>query len=82
MHLKPAAHRVLTSLEQPFYQLLAAAAQREHISLSQKVRDLLKSALELEEDEALEALVEERKKRGGKFLNHGDFWRRAHSRTQ
>ena len=44
------------------YQAVESLARRDQVSLSQKTRDLLVGALELAEDAALEALVEQRKK--------------------
>lgn len=75
MHTKSATRRVLTNLEQPLYQWVLLAAERDHLSLSQKVRDLVKEALILEEDRALEALVMERKRNRAKSIPHGKFWR-------
>jgi hypothetical protein len=45
--------RVNVILEEPLYQELSLWAKREGISLSLKVRDLVKEALAIEEDRAL-----------------------------
>lgn len=57
-------------------------AKRDSVSLSQKARDLLCDALEIEEDEALEALVSDRMRRGGKFIPHDAFWREVRRRRK
>ncbi len=63
----PATQPRLTAVvEPPLYAAVETLAQRDHVSLSQKVRDLLLGALDLMEDAALEALVEERRKRSKK----------------
>lgn len=59
----PATHPRLTAVvEPPLYEAVESLAQRDHVSLSQKVRDLLLGALELAEDAALGGLVEQRRK--------------------
>ncbi len=42
--------RVITVLEKPLYQRIRQAARAEGVSLSAKVRDLLREAMELEDD--------------------------------
>ena len=42
--------RIITVLEKPLYQRIKQAAKSQGISLSAKVRDLLREAVELEED--------------------------------
>lgn len=42
--------RLITVLERPLYQRLKRAAKAEGVSLSAKARDLLREAIELEED--------------------------------
>ena len=64
--------RLTTVVEPPLYAAVEALAERDHVSLSQKVRDLLLGALDLMEDAALEALVEERRKRSKKTHSLAD----------
>ncbi|CAI4032373.1 Antitoxin, RHH family protein [Nitrospira tepida] len=52
--------RVNVVLEEPVYEGLRRWAKREGVSLSLKVRDLVKEALEAEEDRALAQLAESR----------------------
>jgi hypothetical protein len=42
--------RVMAVVEKPLYQRIKQAARAEGLSLSAKVRDLLREAMELEED--------------------------------
>ena len=58
-----AVHPRLTAVvDPPLYKVVEILARRDRVSLSQKVRDLLIGAVELSEDAALDALVEQRKK--------------------
>ncbi|MBI5198594.1 MAG: toxin-antitoxin system, antitoxin component, partial [Nitrospirae bacterium] len=52
--------RINVVLEKPLYNSVQHLAEKEGISLSLKVRDLIKEALELEEDIALTVFVEKR----------------------
>ena len=59
----PATHPRLTTVVEPaLFEAIETLADRDQVSLSQKVRDLLLGALELAEDAALEGLVEQRRK--------------------
>ena len=63
-------HPRLTAVVEPvLYDAVEALARRDHVSLSQKVRDLLLGALELTEDAALEALVRQRRKSSKTFYS-------------
>jgi metal-responsive CopG/Arc/MetJ family transcriptional regulator len=68
--------RVNVVLEKPLYEELRRWAQREGVSLSLKVRDLVKEALEEEEDRILVRLAEEREKTfdRAKALTHRELW--------
>jgi len=52
--------RINVVLEKPLYQAVEWLASKEGVSLSLKVRDLVKEALEIEEDIALSAFAEKR----------------------
>jgi len=54
--------RVNVVLEKPLYDGLRRWAERDKVSLSLKVRDLVKEALESQEDRALAIFAEEREK--------------------
>jgi len=54
--------RVNVVLEKPLYEGLRRWAERDKVSLSLKVRDLVKEALESQEDRTLATFAEEREK--------------------
>ena len=68
--------RVNVVLEKSLYHEIERLAKREGVSLSLKVRDLVKEALEIEEDIALSAFAEEREKtfRKSTALRHSKVW--------
>ena len=69
--------RVNVVLEKPLYNNVERLAERDGVSLSLKVRDLVKEALEIEEDIGLAVLAEARGKtfNRAKSLKHGEVWR-------
>jgi metal-responsive CopG/Arc/MetJ family transcriptional regulator len=70
--------RVNVVLEKPLYRNVERLAKRDGVSLSLKVRDLVREALEIEEDLALGAWAETREKtfRRSTALTHDDVWKR------
>ncbi len=72
--------RVNIVLERPLYEALSRFARRDGVSLSLKARDLLKSALETEEDAGLVRFAEKRERSFDrkKALTHRETW--AHLR--
>jgi len=68
--------RVSVVLEKPLYKKIEDLAKREGVSMSLKVRDLVKEAVELEEDVSLSAFAEEREQtfKEDKALKHEDVW--------
>ena len=68
--------RIIVVLEKPLYDAITRFAKKEGVSLSLKVRDLVKEALEIEEDIALAHFAEEREKtfRKKKSLKHDEVW--------
>jgi len=73
----PTKHpRVNVVLEKPLYESVRRLAEREKISLSLKVRDLVREALEAEEDAALAEFAEERERifRPSRGLTHKQVW--------
>jgi predicted DNA-binding ribbon-helix-helix protein len=63
-------------LEKPLYNNVERIAERDGVSLSLKVRDLVKEALEIEEDIGLAQLTEIREKTftRKKSLKHDKVW--------
>lgn len=68
--------RINVVLEKPLYKSVKYLAEKEGVSLSLKVRDLIKEALELEEDMALTAFAEKREENfsKAKALKHNEVW--------
>lgn len=68
--------RINVVLERPLYRNVERMAKKDGVSLSLKVRDLVKEALEIEEDIALAGIAEEREKTftRRKSLSHNEVW--------
>lgn len=54
--------RINVVLDMPLYKNVQFLAKKDGVSLSAKVRDLLKDALEIQEDIYLSAMAEERER--------------------
>lgn len=54
--------RIHTLLEPPLYELVKALARKEGLSLSEEARDLIREAVELREDRALDLFARARRK--------------------
>ena len=69
--------RVNVVLERPVYDALGRLARREGTSLSTTARDLLRHALETQEDLALAEIAEERERtlERSATLTHARVWR-------
>ena len=63
-------------LEKPLYDSVRRLAAKEEISLSLKIRDLVKDALDAQEDVVLADVAEEREKtfRRARGLSHKQVW--------
>ena len=68
--------RINIVVDPPLYELIEQRAQRQGVSMSLVTRDLIREALEMEEDVALGQLAEEREKtfRKETALSHDDVW--------
>jgi hypothetical protein len=68
--------RINVVLEKPLYHTIEKLANRDGISLSLKVRDLVKEALEIEEDTALSVFAQKRERTftRTKALKHPEVW--------
>lgn len=68
--------RVNVVLEKPLYRDIEHLAKRDGVSLSLKMRDLVKEAMEIEEDIVLSVLAEKREKtfRKSTALKHDEVW--------
>ena len=68
--------RINVVLEKPLYDSVRRLAEKEDVSLSLKIRDLVRAALEADEDAALAQFAEEREKSFKRFhaLTHKQVW--------
>jgi hypothetical protein len=68
--------RINVVLEEPLYKSIKRLAKKDGVSLSLKVRDLVKEALEMEEDVALSVFAGLREKsyKKTKALKHDEVW--------
>ena len=74
--------RINAVLEKPLYQSIERLATRDGVSLSLKVRDLVREALEIEGDIALAGIARGRERTLPKAqaLRHDEVWQRWPSR--
>ena len=68
--------RINVVLNNLLYQDVRLLAEKDNVSLSAKVRDLLKEALEIQEDIALSGFAEKRERtwNDSNALTHDDVW--------
>ena len=68
--------RINVVLEKPLYDSIKRLAKKDGVSLSLKARDLVKEALEIQEDIALSHFAEKRGRtfRKTKALKHSEVW--------
>jgi len=68
--------RIHVVLEKPLYESVRRLAEKEEVSLSLKIRDLVREALAAQEDAALAEFAEEREKtfRRSQGLSHKQAW--------
>ncbi len=68
--------RINVVLEKPLYDNIERLAKKDGVSLSLKVRDLVKEALEIQEDIALSSFAGKRERtfRKKKALKHNEVW--------
>ena len=69
--------RINVVVDPPLFELIEQRAERQGVSMSLATRDLIKEALEMEEDVALGILAEEREGslREETALSHDDAWK-------
>ncbi len=74
--------RVNVMLDPSLYDAVSRLARRDRVSLSTKMKDLVKDALELQEDLVLAALAEERERTFARepALSHEQAWGRRRGR--
>ncbi|MBI5414058.1 hypothetical protein HZA38_00900 [Candidatus Peregrinibacteria bacterium] len=53
---------------------IALLAKRDHVPLATKATELLKTAIEIDEDDILIQIAEERDTKNAKFVSHEEAW--------
>jgi hypothetical protein len=68
--------RVNVAMEKPLYSAVNEIAKARGISMSMTVRDLIREAIELQEDQALAGFAENREEslKERKNLSHEEVW--------
>lgn len=66
--------RINLSVTADMSKMLAKLAVRDQTSVAAKTLELVRAALEIEEDAAFVALVNKREKSKGAFVSHDDAW--------
>jgi len=69
--------RINVVFDRSLYTIIKEISEREHISMSATIRDLVKEALELKEDIALIKFAEEREKdlKEEELMSHEEVWK-------
>jgi predicted DNA-binding protein len=68
--------RINVVLDKPLYQNIQFLAKKDGVSLSTKLRDLIKEALDVQEDVYLAKVAEKREKsfKDSRALSHEEVW--------
>ncbi|MBI4665414.1 MAG: antitoxin, RHH family protein [Nitrospinae bacterium] len=74
--MPPVNPRINVVFEKPVYKDIESLAKRDGVSMSLKVRDLVKEAMEIEEDRVLTSIAQTREKtfKRAKAIKHNDIW--------
>jgi hypothetical protein len=67
--------RINISVSKDIDESLERLAERDQVPQATKAEHLLRIALELEEDDVLNAIASRRDKKGSKFVPHASAWR-------
>lgn len=68
-------HRINLSVPRDIDQALQRLAVRRDLSVATTALDLIKQALELDEDAVLQGIAESRDRKGVKYVSHRRAWR-------
>lgn len=66
--------RINISVSEDINQVLKKLARRDNVPVATKTLELLKEAIQIEEDGVWESLAEARDKKGVKYLSHKEVW--------
>ncbi len=75
MHMATTKTRVNVTLSPDVEHALFALAKRDQVPHATKAAELLRTALEIDEDIVLDAVARERDTRGGKYISHHAAWK-------
>lgn len=67
--------RINISVSKDIDESLERLAERDQVPQATKAEHLLRVALELEEDDVLNAIASRRDKKGARFVSHTSAWR-------
>lgn len=67
--------RINISLSKDVEQMLKRLAKRDELPQATKAEHLLRLALEIEEDLAIERIVTERTKKNARYVSHQQIWK-------
>jgi len=67
-------HRINISLPESIDQALGMLAKRDRVPLAAKAMELLRFALEIEEDRTWDALARQRDTKRAKYISHDKAW--------
>lgn len=68
-------HRINLSVPRDIDQALQRLAVRRDLSVATTALDLIKQALELDEDTVLQRVASTRDRKGATYVSHRDAWR-------
>jgi hypothetical protein len=68
-------HRINLTVPADLDRVLQRLAHRDETSISAKTLDLIKRAIEIEEDEKFLTIANQRDKSKGKYVAHTDAWK-------
>jgi hypothetical protein len=66
--------RLNITLPAKLEQAISVIAKRDSVPAATKITELLKTAVEIEEDEVLLRLAQSRDTKSAKFIEHDEFW--------
>ena len=67
--------RINISVSEDINQILKQLARRDNVPVATKTLELLKEAIQIEEDVIWEKLAETRDTKGAKYLSHKEVWK-------
>ncbi len=66
--------RINISMESGLEKMLSGIAKRDHVPQATKATELLRIAIEIEEDQAWANFAEKRDKKDARFVSHKKAW--------